>query len=245
MKKKRLPVFNRVEAINRLRERLNHDGYPRLQMLLLVSLTSVAGALASVGLLHLGLFTQWLRYPMAVGFAYMAFLTLLWVWLRARSQDFSEVVEAVPDLLSGGTIDMNLPAMAEVISSGGGGDFGGGGASASFDVDLDSSDLPDIPDVLSPVSDALGASSDAEEFAIPLILLILVGVVVLASFFLVYSAPLLFAELLVDGALGTGLYRRLRRIEPRAWLETALRRTWIPFALTALVAGGVGWAIAP
>jgi hypothetical protein len=242
MKKKRLPVFNRVEAISRLRERLNHDGYPRLQMLLLVSLTSVAGALASVGLLHLGLFTQWLRYPMAVGVAYMAFLTLLWVWLRARSQDFSEVVEAVPDLLSGGPIDMNLPAMAEVISSGGGGNFGGGGASASFDVDLDSSD---VPDVLSPVADALGASKDADEFALPLILLILVGVVVLASFFLVYSAPLLFAELLVDGALGTGLYRRLRRIEPRAWLETALRRTWIPFALTALVAGGVGWAIAP
>jgi hypothetical protein len=241
MKKMRSPAFNRIQAIHSLRARLNRDGFPRLQMMLLVSLTSVAGALASTALLHMGLFTQWLRYPMAVGVAYMAFLALLWVWLHARSQDLSDVVDAVPDVVGGGPIDIQMPAMGDVFSSGGGGDFGGGGASASFDVAADSADLPDM---LSPVGDALGASSDAEEFALPLMLLILLGVVVLASFFLVYSAPLLFAELLVDGALATGLYRKLRRMEPRHWLETALRRTWIPFTVTAVVACGVGWAVA-
>ena len=68
----------------------------------------------------------------------------------------------------------------------------------------------------------------------------------LASFglFVVYSAPLLFAELLVDGVLAATLYRRLRGIEPRHWLETAVRRTFLPFLLTACFTGAAGWTMA-
>lgn len=65
----------------------------------------------------------------------------------------------------------------------------------------------------------------------------------LSALFLVWSAPVLFAGLLVDGALVAGLYRRLRRIDPRRWLETGVRRTWLPLVLTARFAALSGWGL--
>ena len=74
----------------------------------------------------------------------------------------------------------------------------------------------------------------ADEFAIPFaVLLVLVGMA-LASCYVVWIAPVLFAELVVDGTLSLLLYRRLRKQPDRHWLESALRRTWLPFLLTAV-----------
>jgi polyferredoxin len=91
---------------------------------------------------------------------------------------------------------------------------------------------------------------DADELAIPLVVLVLVLVgtlivtLVASSFFMIYSAPILFAELLVDGVLSASLYRRLRGLRTRHWLDTALRRTAGPFALTAVIVAAGGWAMA-
>lgn len=87
--------------------------------------------------------------------------------------------------------------------------------------------------------DGLGA---ADEFALPLLAILFVAAIACASLWVIYTAPALFAELLFDAALAAGLYRRLRRSEARHWLETALRKTLLPFALTllALVAFGLG-----
>jgi hypothetical protein len=60
---------------------------------------------------------------------------------------------------------------------------------------------------------------------------------------LVVSAPALFAELLLDGILVGQLYRRLRRFEGQHWLETALRRTAIPFLVTGLFLAIAGFAM--
>ena len=85
------------------------------------------------------------------------------------------------------------------------------------------------------MGDALGTVAEAEEFAIPLAVLILIGAMIFSSLFMVYSAPTLFAELLVDGVLSASLYLRLRGLETRHWLETAIRRTAWPFILTAAI----------
>ena len=61
---------------------------------------------------------------------------------------------------------------------------------------------------------------------------------------MIYSAPVLFAELLVDGVLSASLYRRLRGLQTRHWLETAVRRTALPFALTAAIVSASGWGMA-
>jgi hypothetical protein len=80
----------------------------------------------------------------------------------------------------------------------------------------------------------LDAFDAADEWLLPLLFVIAVVAVTLASLWIVVSAPTLFAELAIDGALSAGLYRRLRKIETRHWLETAVRHTIGPFAATAL-----------
>lgn len=227
------PRFKRSREIQRLRQNLERDGFPRLQMFLLVSITGGAGFIASFLLLRSGLDTMWLRYPTALGGAYAVFLFLLWLWLRTKAEDYSDF----PDLA-------NLPSGhggSNPEYFGKGGRFGGGGASEHFDSAHDV--VPSSPDFDAPVGEALDAVSCADEYTLPLAALTLLAAILLSSLWVVYTAPVLFAELLVDGVLAASLYRRLRGLETRHWLETALRRTFWPFALTAFVVTCCGWAM--
>ena len=61
-------------------------------------------------------------------------------------------------------------------------------------------------------------------------------------------APNLLAEVLLDGVLATTLYRRLRAVDSRHWLETAVARTWVPVVVVAaffVIAGAVCHWYAP
>ena len=233
------PQFHRHLEIRRVRSKLERDSFPRLQMLLLVSLTGASGFVASYTFLHAGLVEMWLRYLASFAVGYLVFLVLLWLWLRTRAEDYADV-----------SVDSGSSSSGSCGSgtsySGKGGDFGGGGASGSFDTQSES--LLVIGDSGSSVGDALGTVAEAEELAIPLFILVLIGAMVFSSFlmlyFMVYSAPALFAELLVDGVLSASLYRRLRGLETRHWLETALRHTALPFALAAAITSASGWAMA-
>ncbi len=231
--------------------RLDADGYPRLQMSLLVGLTGLAGLFASVLMLHAGVDAMGVRYPLATGAAYGAFLILLWLWLRTRADDWVDGSLDVPDFSSGGSGGSGATPVECVDVpdiSAGGGNFGGGGASSSFQFD-DSLPSPALSDVggdgVGSLGEAVGeAVGGADEGAIPLALILLVAaliaVLLLASLYVIYLAPALFAELLVDGALSASLYRRMRGLQTRHWLESALRRTALPFLLTAIGLGLVG-----
>lgn len=229
------PKDHRHHEIRRIRSELERDSFPRLQMLLLVTLTGASGFVASYALLHAGLVEMWLRYLASIGFAYLAFLFLLWLWLRTRAEDYTDL----PDL-SGSPSPCS--GRSGTCFSGQDGDFGGGGTSASFDAPSGSASA--ISDSDDSVGDALASVAEADEFAVPLALLAFLGAMLLSSLFMIYSAPALFAELVVDGVLSASLYRRLRGLETRHWLETALRRTVLPFALTAAIVSACGWGMA-
>lgn len=230
-----LPQFHRDREIRRVRGDLERDSFPRLQMFLLVTLTGASGFVASYFLLHAGFVEMWLRYFASFGVAYSMFLFLLWLWLRTRAEDYADL----PDI--SGALPSSGSGSSGTCYSGKGGDFGGGGASGSFDAPSESISV--ISDSGSSVGDALGAVAEAEEFAIPLVVLILLGAMLFSLLFMIYSAPVLFAELLVDGVLSASLYRRLRGLETRHWLETALRRTALPFALTAAIVSASSWGM--
>ncbi len=69
-----------------------------------------------------------------------------------------------------------------------------------------------------------------------------------AALWMVWTAPALFAELLLDIGLAAGLYRRLRAVKGDHWLRTAIRRTAGPFVAVALLfalAGAVMQSYAP
>ncbi|APW44896.1 hypothetical protein RS694_14840 [Rhodoferax saidenbachensis] len=205
---------------------------------LIVALTGAAGWLCSFLLLHAGFGSMVVRYPLALCGAYVFFLFLLWLWLRTRAEDYVDLPDPVQgvDLFSG-----SPGAPAPSISSGGGGDFAGGGASGSFD-DVGVGPISE-PGVLSSIGDAAGSGLDADELAIPIIAVVLAIGLALASLYVVYLAPALFAELLFDGVLSYTLYRRLRHADSDHWLGTAFRRTVVPFALTAVFLMAVGAAM--
>ncbi|HXU93437.1 MAG TPA: hypothetical protein VFP33_07265 [Gallionella sp.] len=228
---------SRYSEILRLNRKIRREGFPRLQMSFLVGITGAAGFVASVALLHGGVHTMPWRYLLACMVAYAVFLLLLWLWLRTKAEDYADVPDfsnAIPSPGGGGGQCHSY--------EGNGGEFGGGGASGSFDssyesIPLESADSGDA------VGEVLEAASGADELAIPLFVVILFAALLLSSLYVVYSAPMLFAELLLDGMLAAGLYRRLNGIPRQHWLETALRGTFWPFVLTALLAWGAGWTM--
>lgn len=241
--------FTRGSEIRRLMRKLEGDGFPRLQMFLLVMLTGTAGMAASVTLLHNGVESMPARYPLAVACAYLMFLFLLWLWLRTKADDYLDGSFDIP-LPSGSQDGASISIGDAPVFSGGGGGYGGGGASGSFQLD-DSLPSPALPEVDIPgggsVGEAVGeAIGGADEGAIPLVIALLIAalaaVLLFAAVYLVYLAPALFAELLVDGALSASLYRRMRGLQTRHWLESAVRRTLVPFVVTAVSLGAIGYA---
>jgi hypothetical protein len=240
--------FTRRGEIDRLMRKLEWDGYPRLQMFLLVALTGGAGLLASLVLLRAGIELMHVRYPFAVGCAYLVFLFLLWLWLRTKADDYVDGSFDLSGIADGG--NPGVDATPE-FGGGAGGEFGGSGASGDFVID-DSLPTPSLPigdgGAVDSVGEAVGeVVGGADEGAIPLALALLVAalvaVLLFATFYIVYLAPALFAELLVDGALSASLYRRMRGLQTRHWLESALRRTALPFIVTAVGLALIGYAL--
>lgn len=226
---------SRHSEILRLNRKIEREGFPRLQMSFLVAITGASGFVASFSLLHSGFHAMSWRYLLACMIAYVVFLMLLWLWLRTKAEDYADIPDFSNAIPSHGGGECHSYA-------GNGGEFGGGGASGSFGspgetIFLESSESG------SAVGDALEAASGADEFAIPAFVLILFVALLLSSLYVVYSAPMLFAELLLDGMLAAGLYRRLNGIPRQHWLETSLRRTFWPFFVTALLAWATGWAM--
>lgn len=229
-------AMTRDAAVRTMRARLLRESFPRVQMFILVTLTGLAGFAASAAMLVGGIETMALRYSLAMGIAYLVFLLLLWIWLRSSASDY---LDLVPTDVGGGTPDgaSDLPAALRDDFAGGGGSFDGGGASANVDFGADGGAVETI------VDKPLKAIGYADEGAIPLAVALLALGILLSSLFVVWTAPVLFAEILVDALLAAGLYRRLRGLERRHWMVAAVKRTVIPFVLTTVLVAGAGWGM--
>jgi hypothetical protein len=118
----------------------------------------------------------------------------------------------------------------------------------SFQPDLNPLDAVDVaadpptPGAFDATADALPSDLDVGEGIVLVACVAIALGALVATSWVVWSAPALFAELLVDGVLATGLYRKLQRGGETAWWTGAARRTWAP-ALVVLVFVGVGGAV--
>lgn len=224
---------SRSETLRKMQAMVESQGWPRVQMTLLVCLTGAIGFLTSVLLLHQGMTTLWVRYLISMGVAYLGFLLLLWVWAKTRHKNLSDYLD-VPDIgrpgRGGGSKDCGY--------EGKGGDFGGGGASGSYHPEIPVSESSG-----SGIAEVLPNSLELEELAIPAIVLGVVVMLVGSSVVVIVNAPTLFAELLLDGILGASLYRRLRGLDQKHWVETALRKTALPFTGLTIALVTVGWTL--
>lgn len=235
-------ALSRDSHVVSIRSALERNHWPRLQMMFIVMLTGLAGLLASFLMLQAGVLGMGKRYFFAMCCAYIMFLFLLWVWMRTRdSVDGGDPADGVDLALE---LASELPAGAgrALRLDGQGGSFDGGGASGDWDAAAVLDGVGDaVGEAGKGIGDAVGEVAGAADDAVIPVAVVLLGLaIVFSSLFVVWSAPLLFAELLVDGVLSAGLYSRLRSVDRRHWLETALRRTALPFVLTAALVTGAG-----
>ncbi|HEY7373921.1 MAG TPA: hypothetical protein VIF57_17305 [Polyangia bacterium] len=191
-------------------------------MAVIVAGTAAAGLLASAVLMHFGVHRLWLRYGLSVGFAYAAFVSFVWLWLQKKRR-----VRFDDPGWDGGWSrgDTNAVHGADAVGSiapPAAGDGGGAGGPSGL-LDLDDSLV---------------------WFAV----IAAIASAVVAGGYVVLVAPELLAEVLLDGVLAGALYRRLRRLDSRHWLESAIARTWLPVMVVAvffMIAGAVCHWYAP
>jgi hypothetical protein len=227
-------------------------------MTAIVTATAAVGLLASYVLLHMGVTRMDVRYPVAVAVAYAAFLGLVAVWLRRYRLRTREANELGPNEINLDIADIPLEVLWHESTSGdthavgGGGGLSGAGEPASWIGSAPNAPMahPPVVSQTSAISDMGGAGNfDLEEGALwllPLAIMVVLALGVLL--YVVYIAPALLAELLIDAGLAAGLYRRLAKDERRSWLTTAIRNTVMPACFVAVllsVSGFVMQAVYP
>lgn len=211
-------------------------------------MTGLIGWLGSFVLLRLGVESMAIRYPMASFVAYLGFLGLIWAWLRTNAEDYIEPAADQMTYLGGAEpSNSGLAAHGGGLSpeidtpfSGGTGEFAGAGASGAWDsapmteaVEIDTGPAESL-------GETLGSVTDADELTIPLVVIFVLLGLAFASFYVIYVAPLLLAEVLVDGAIAYAFFRHIRGLDPHHWLSSAIRRSVVPFMLTALFLAAMG-----
>lgn len=202
---------------------MNADRYPRIEMSVIVSVTGIAGFLISFALLHAGLSSMGIRYLVSVIGAYLVFLLLLKAWMLTKNGDF-DILETADLLFDSNGDPPSQLTNQNIVTS----DFSGD--VPRIGNDDGNSWLPDV-----------GFDLDEVIVVIAIIACLLAGLI--ASVYVVANAPVLFAEILVDGGISAALYKRLNVVRNRHWLQSAFQRTWIPALIVCVVFGTAGWVM--
>ena len=180
-----------------------------------------------------------LRYGLATLVGYAVFVALIRAWIAIRRGWSADcLVDLIPDEPIGarrservdgvtGDCGRQVPGWDNVPVE----PASGSGGSGATDEGV------------SGVADTLASSLDLDDFW----WLVLAGVALCAGLVaigaIVYSAPLLLAEVALDAALVSTVYSRLRRDEAGHWATTTIRQTWMS-ALTLIVfMAGLGFAL--
>ncbi len=108
--------------------------------------------------------------------------------------------------------------------------------------------VPDPPKLRGPDSSSggsvdgidLGTGLDGDEGCLIVLVFALVAGLLLVAGYVVFTAPTLLAELLLDSLLIGGLYRRIRKAEPDSLFFTAFRRTLGPALLVIVLLALLG-----
>jgi hypothetical protein len=215
-----------------MRVHLERFCYPRVELSVLIVLSGLSAFLVSFALLRAGVHSMPLRYGLAGAAGYLAFLGFvrLWiVWNQTRPSLLDVDVDPghLVDAFDGG---VSLPRGGGGPSFFAGGRSGGGGASSSWGASGRSA----------------GGSSwlDADDSLFFIILAFAAAVgSLLTIFYVIYLAPALLAEVLVDAVIIATISKRVARADRRDWTATLIRRTCVPALLliSFLVVGG--WAL--
>ena len=96
---------------------------------------------------------------------------------------------------------------------------------------------------VSTASGGFDLSIDLDELWWLAVVAMVAGAGLIAVAFVVYSAPVLLAEVALDAALVGTIYRRLRREEQGYWAATAIRKTWVAGTVLVVSMAVLGTAL--
>lgn len=228
----------RQELVRQVHDQLLRDRAPRLQLMLVITLSGLAAFGSSLVGLRIGIESMAVRYPVAVACGYTIFFVLIRWWISwQRRVDATRTSDDIGDLVSG--VDLRTGGSGSathdgLFAAGRSGGAGGGENWAAASLGSRGS------------SSAKGASAgfggDLDElwWIVLVVVCVLGGVVAIA--YIIYAAPALLAEVALDAAVVSTLYRRLRKDDVAHWAMTVLRKTWLSAAALVVFAavGGYG-----
>jgi hypothetical protein len=106
--------------------------------------------------------------------------------------------------------------------------------------------VAEVPAGVDSGSELVGETISALDLDVLTLLLILVIVLcagIATCVYVIWTAPLLLAEVFVDGIIMTAVYKRMRAVGQPYWAFSAIRRTWVPALLLAAFFSVAGFAM--
>lgn len=217
----------------------------RIHMSLILLATITAGVVATHVMVSVHLNRLWLRYAIAVLFAYGAFLLLVKVWLfylgvRAKRERARLSIDCPVDMLDAVCHLGDFGDVAESAIEEAGGRFGGGGSSGSWAEPPSSSSLS----VSAPSGGGGGGGGgfdlDIDDGVLLLAIAVVVAIVV-ACVYLIYAAPAILSEAAFEAALGAALLKKAKNAASGNWVGSIVKSTVLPFLVIAALSTTLGW----
>jgi len=205
---------SRTEAVKRIAQYLRQKSQPRLLLFVILLFTGIVGAASSFLMLHVGLEAMYLRYPIAALILYLVFLLLLRLWQshQAHQPDLAIQLGTEPSVNTTPNVQMEDKKT---------------GPKRSFLDALDAIDLLNIFD-------------DTPGLLICLLIAVITGALALLGLVLSF-APILLAEVLLDGLLVVGIWGRFKKSGDENPLRAAFRITRIPALIVILALFVIGY----
>jgi hypothetical protein len=230
-----------------MRSRLESGYWPRVHCMLLITVSTAAACLTSFLLLVLHVRWMAVRYGAAAVAGYATFLILLhawvrWKWSHARlNADGSDVVDAAANIPI--DVPLELPD-APLRFAGRGGRSGGGGASGSWGSgskgSVSGGRKGGGPSTGS--GRGWGLDFDADDLFWVIVAAVAAFAGIVAIGYVIWIAPTLLAEAIVNGAIAGKVYHGLRKKEDDFWTSQIFRRTIVSGVVVILCAVVAGYA---
>jgi hypothetical protein len=233
--------------VDRMRARLEAGYWPRVHCMLIVSLSAVVAFLTSVLLMVLHIRWMAVRYGVAAIAGYAMFLFLLRAWVRWRWSRVTLNADGNDFIDAGSNLDIPLPSFSGGGSGsgggfgGGGGRSGGGGASGSWGSSGGSSGGGGK-------GGGGGLDLDGDDLFWIIVVIVAVFGGAIAIGYVVWIAPTLLAEAVVNGAVAGKVYHGMQKRDHEFWTDEIFKRTifsGIVVIVCAIVAGYAFNKIAP
>jgi hypothetical protein len=233
-----------------MRTRLETGYWPRVHCMLIVTVSTAAAFLTSVAMLVLQVNSMAIRYGAAALAGYATFLLLLHAWVRWKwsrfkaNADGSDIVDVAANAIDVPG-DLRLPRGGRIFS-GGGGRSGGGGASglwgspAQTASSVKSGGGGGAPSASSGRGWSLDFDGDDLVWVIVALVAAFAGIAAIG--YVVWIAPTLLAEAIVNGAIAGKLYHGMRKHEDDFWTSRIFRRTILSGVVVAICAVVAGYA---